>query len=169
MNPIKELNNCHKEVLKQLDELNNSNGDSKKLEKQFIKFKKFVETSLELHTRDEEHALFPILEGKICGHACGSHGTTPIDVMMQDHKNIHAAIDVISTLLSISKSVRDKKIVNEIHNRVSFVVNTLRDHIWKEDNVLYPLAEEHLTKEEFKEVHDKMKGFRENIGFSCSH
>jgi len=176
--PIKELMDCHQAVLKQLDALektgteleNGANPESK--EKELKEFLEFTDTSLALHTRDEEQALFPLLEPKICGHACGAHGAiTPVEVMMANHKDVHAAFAVIRELMKLSKegNLEPKEASTEIASQIRFIVDTMRDHIWKEDNVLYRIAKEELSKEDLGRISKKMTGFRETAGFVCSH
>lgn len=175
---IEELMECHQHVLKQLEALERAGkevsekGLSDEARSIYSKFFDFANTSLALHTRDEEQALFPLLTPRICAHACGAHGgVTPVEVMMSNHKDVHAAIDVIRTLLELAKKSedREKLFASEIAVKTGFIVETMRDHIWKEDNVLYAIARQAMPAEELTEVGEKMQAFRSNGGFVCQH
>ncbi len=173
------LTSCHKEVLKKLQNLGKianviakrGGKDLPEQKKNLEEFFHFAETSLFLHTRDEEQGLFPILGPKLCTHACGAGSMTPVEVMMQNHKDVHGAIFAIKTLLKLTEKEKDfsQPISKEITRLMNFITATMRDHIWKEDNVLYQLAEESLSEDEKEAVLRKMNSFRKESNIVCTH
>ncbi|RJR32138.1 hypothetical protein C4569_00275 [Candidatus Parcubacteria bacterium] len=177
-----EMKKCHQEVLKHLDGLQNlketiikKNLPVSAIKNEWDKFNDFANTSLLLHTRDEEQALFPLLEPKLCNHACiGTGSITPVEMMMTDHKNIHAAIEVINYLTKLlgKKEVSNELsfvLKNEMAARMAMIIKTMRNHIWKEDNVLYQIARSELSFEELDKVSQKMVVFRSQSDFICLH
>ncbi len=47
-----------------------------------------------------------------------------------------------------------------VEKGVSGLIETLRDHIWKEENTIYRIAQERLAGKDMEAVSRKMEGFR---------
>ncbi|MEK7288523.1 MAG: hemerythrin domain-containing protein, partial [Elusimicrobiota bacterium] len=114
----------------------------------------FFDEKLILHRRKEEEVLFPAL-GRYIGTKEG-----PIACMLEEHRDEKEKIDVIRNALQENSGLLAKKRIQEAGR---YILELLRNHIAKEDNILFPLAEQTLTEEDKKEIQKKMKA----IGFCC--
>jgi hemerythrin-like domain-containing protein len=94
------------------------------------------------HHGKEERCLFPLLEARGIPR---DHG--PIGVMIHEHE--HGRQHIEGMIESLSRGGQDER-----QSQVQFVeharayIRLVREHIWKEDNHLFPMAERVLTDEE---------------------
>ncbi len=141
-NCIQELKNDHKKILESIDELQKAVHPA--VNKEAIKkFLDFTRDFAEPHHHKEENVLFPKLEEKGIPKEGG-----PIGIMLLEHeakrgyiKNLHEALE----------NNDDTK----IKENALAIVNLMRDHIYKENNILYPCAEDVLSEEEMSEMGGK--------------
>ena len=116
---------------------------------------RFMEGDLPLHRKKEEEVLFPAL-----GRHIGTE-TGPIAVMLQEHEA------ELNHLRDLRAAVDDLKGGGDAGNRVRgsarAILELLRAHIRKEDEILFPMAEQRLTPEEHAEVARSMAA----IGYCC--
>lgn len=133
--PLRILITEHEHIKKLLDELEDIRGsfdevtEEKKNKLQKIA-KDFVEA--EKHHEREEKTIFPRLEDK---------GVTgPPRIMKLDHEEFKPKK---KRLLELSKHPKENK--EEILELMDYLLLNLRDHIFKEDNILYPTALQKLT------------------------
>ncbi len=110
----------------------------------------FLESGLVPHRRKEEEFLFPELDRRF-GSEC-----PPVRCMIEDHAEEKAHVRGLREALDASD--RDG-----IRRSVLALLNHLRNHIWKEENVLFPMAEEVLEGPAQERV---LAGFRE-VGSCC--
>lgn len=180
-NPLKTMSACHEDVLKQLDKLEKilnvvkKPADLRKKGKDLAVFFAFIGESLALHTRDEEQALFPFLQVKLRRPKKGANGgcasAAPVEVMMADHKEIHALISEMRTFFGLAAGEKNAKfgkiLIKTAAEKGRLTGEIFRDHIWKEDNILYPMAKENLSAKELSQIAEIMDSFRQECGFSC--
>ena len=113
----------------------------------------FLET--EKHHKREEEALFPRLE---------AHGITePPQIFKEDHVEFLAKKKSFYDLLMSSDYGEFKDFVAGVSEIADFLVKELEDHIYKEDNILYPMALQVLGEDEWKDVRKKFDA----IGYCC--
>ena len=152
--PIEEMLVFHKEVSKQLDLLE---GSLKKFKKKMRLdgmrlalegFFFFVRTDLNLHIKDEEKALFPVLRTR-------KNLEKDIEKIMDDHDYLLTSVNIMKLLKGMKKEA-----YTEIENKTAKIIETLRDHVWIEDNVVFKFAQENLTGTQIAEVANKMNKFR---------
>ena len=112
----------------------------------------FVET--EKHHKREEEALFPRLE---------AHGITePPQIFKEDHVEFLAKKKgFYDAMMTEHKDF--KKFVDAIAPTIEFLTKNLDEHIYKEDNILYPMCLKTLAKDEWKKVRKKFDA----IGYCC--
>lgn len=91
------------------------------------------------HAKEEKH-LFPMLETKGMSHDSG-----PIAVMLAEHAEGRRLLSQIDGLLPVAKQGGQGAIA-AIGETLSGYVNLLENHITKENNVLFPLAERVLSE-----------------------
>lgn len=141
-NCIEELSNNHKEILKSLDGLAEAvKGDVSNDAVQ--KFLDFTRDFAEPHHHKEEKVLFPKLEQKGIPNEGG-----PIGMMLLEHKAKRGYVENLQKALLSGDETKIKE------NALA-IINLMRDHIYKEDNILYPCVEDILSPEEMNEMSSK--------------
>lgn len=110
----------------------------------------FFNTELRAHFLHEEEALFPVLSRQI-----GPMG--PVAVMLAEHRSLWQAVDAMEEALEQMKHGGPQDIV-PLRQVASHIVWSLRSHIQKEDEMLFPLAEAHLQEQGRQEVDYRMEG-----------
>lgn len=106
----------------------------------------FINEDIRAHNRNEEKALFPLLEERI-----GPSG--PTAVMRAEHQQLWQALeDLEKNLDHLVESPADTGITNRVSELSGFIHDFLQQHIFKEDNILYPMARELLTSEEMSQI-----------------
>lgn len=154
----------HEMILHFLDELEKLNQAAQKMasyssNKDEVKKLMHIAEHLigaEPHHQREEEVLFPEVEER------GVSG--PPQVMKMEHEDLRRRKH---ELMEISE-MADKLDFNTFRRRLDatarFIVATLRDHIFKENNILYPMALQVIPD---KNSWDKMKTECDKIGYCC--
>jgi len=110
---------------------------------------KFVErlSGIDLHYLRKENQLFPVLE---------VHGITgPSQVMWALHDDIRIA-------LKSAKAGVKASLVPDVVNTLRYLSKSLRDMIYKEEHILFPMAKDLLTDAEWQ----KVRRGEEEIGYA---
>jgi len=109
------------------------------------------------HHGKEEDLLFPAMEKAGIPREGG-----PISVMLQEHDIGRNYVRGLAQAISDYKT-GDRGSSNDIVDNAMDYVNLLREHIYKEDNILYMMADAHLDKSteedlirEFEKVEARM-------------
>ena len=151
--PIRTLILEHEEILEALDKLEEIRGVLKKRElidseKEELEHLSEHLVEAEKHHDREEEVLFPRLVKKDI--------TGPVDIMEMDHEEMWPKK---KELKSLSQNPdRNKEDIIEL---IDYLVLNLRDHIFKENNILYPSALEELVD------WDQIKKEGDEIGYCC--
>lgn len=138
--PIYTFMSEHDEILKFLDQLEVKNkqaqaigevDDFSKDDREALKQLAHNLEAAEPHHQREEDVLFPAIEER------GVYG--PTEIMRAEHIDLRAHKNQLKALADneISDFVNFKK---ELDRIAKFLVFNLRDHIFKENNILYPAA-----------------------------
>jgi len=114
----------------------------------------FFDEQLSVHRRNEEEGLFPLL-GRHIGTQVG-----PIACMLEEHRQERARLEAIRAALAAGEGPQAWEWILPAGRGV---IEHLRRHIFKEDNVLFPLAEATLTREEM----DRARTGMDAIGYCC--
>ncbi len=150
--PIQILKAEHKIVqqnLDMLDRLISRMDDAKILEEVKDRLEELKEISellieTESHHKREEEALFPRLE---------KHGVTgPPRIMRMEHDELRARKKALRDLAQKPTSLEFEELKARLTKTVQYIVSTLRQHIFKEENILYPTAMKTLRADEWKDV-----------------
>lgn len=113
----------------------------------------FLET--EKHHQREEEAIFPRLE---------AHGVVePPQIFKEDHVEFMAKKKALKNAVMNANQARFNEFLETVGPIIEFLTKNLEEHIYKEDNILYPMAYETLNKEEWKDVRKKFDA----IGYCC--
>lgn len=142
-NCLEELRADHEEISKELGLLEEAVKDSTIDKKQVEHFLHFTENFAEPHHKKEEEVLFPELERKGIPKEDG-----PIGMMLAEHEMKREYVK------NLEKAAGDNS-DDEMRKNGLAIVSLLRDHIFKENNILYPMAEEVLSEKDMSELSHK--------------
>ncbi|WP_411681450.1 DUF438 domain-containing protein [Clostridium thailandense] len=154
----------HDEILKLLsllEELNAKIQAISKYDKNIIEFNNLLKTidsiiDAENHHKREEDVLFPELE---------SRGVTgPTRIMRMEHDMLRNKKHEIRNLIFKIEAMDFNQFKTSLDEAVKYLVFNLRDHIYKENHILYPSSIETLTD---STLWNQMKEECDKIGY-CS-
>ncbi len=143
----------HREGFKITKEINDS----------FAVFFSFFDDDILVHNRKEERHLFPILKQRLI--ESGEHSKepipkTPVDLMEDDHVKFIQLASLTFNFLGLAARLPDqhsRMLTNDVaYNSGIELIELLRLHIYREDNILFPLAQKLLTKAEFVKIEEKL-------------
>ncbi|WP_207751705.1 DUF438 domain-containing protein [Clostridium rhizosphaerae] len=150
----------HEEINKRLHILEGINNEIQKLESYDENndiFAKLHSTAVEIigaepHHKREEDVLFPELEKR---------GVTgPTRVMRMEHDMLRAKKHEIKKLAEEVQNMNFTEFKTQLDEAAKFLIFNLRDHIYKENHILYPSSVQTLKEEnlwtEMKEACDKI-------------
>lgn len=162
--PLQTLILEHDEILKFLEELDQIRIKVQKAGKytdisgEALNALKYITHHLiaaEKHHQREEKVLFPAAEAR------GIYG--PPQIMVSEHvvlRKLKKDLDQLSEEVNEANFTEFKE---EFISKAGALVHQLRDHIFKENNILYPAALEVIPKEEWA----KIKEEADKIGYCC--
>jgi DUF438 domain-containing protein len=153
--PIHTMISEHEEILKFLDELDNlieplKRGISDE-EKKILQDLSEHLVDAEKHHEREEKVLFPELEKRGI--------TGPPRIMRMEHDELRPIKKRLQEL-----SIEPDKNKNEIIELINVLSFKLRDHIFKENNILYPAALNAIGEDV---IWENIKKECDNIGYCC--
>jgi hypothetical protein len=154
----------HEAILSFLDALEGVNGAIQRLSAypgQTPEFQKLAHIAehlvgAERHHKREEEVLFPELEKR------GVFG--PPMVMRQEHDQLRPRKHALQQLAAEAPQMSFADFKRQLNELVGFIAPTLREHIFKENNILYPMALQVVTD---ARVWDRLKTECDEIGYCC--
>ncbi len=163
MHPIKILEKEHEKILENIDVLEKSLARIRKgkefsdVKAEMPKLEKaaHVFEEAELHHKREEDVLFPLMEKK------GIDG--PPSVMRMEHEELRKRKKGLKDAVMNSKRMKYAEFASKAEENGDFIVSVLREHIGKENNILYPMSMEVVSEEEWKDARKKF----DKIGYCC--
>lgn len=158
------LINEHDEILKLLTKLESINNSIQKIntcnknQSEFDELLKVTENIIdaENHHKREENVLFPELEIR--------NITGPTRIMRMEHDLLRAKKHEIRKLALEVETIGFDEFKKALDDAAKYLVFNMRDHIYKENHILYPTSLETLTD---KDLWKKMKKACDEIGY-CS-
>ena len=162
--PIYTLMEEHKEILNFVDKLKKavkkieSAKDFRdvKMEIEMLRFAAKHLVEADKHHQREEEVLFPEMEK--------SGITEPPEIMREEHKDIKSKKKELDRIAESCEKLSYQDFVKKVKKITEFLIKGLPDHIYKEDNILYPMAID-VIKE--KERWEKIKKECDKIGYCC--
>lgn len=154
----------HDEILKRLNRLEVLNSNIQKMENYDSSssvFKELLNVAVEVigaepHHKREEDVLFPELEAR---------GVTgPTRVMRMEHDMLRAKKKEIKALAENVETMGFIEFKTQLNEAAKYLIFNLRDHIYKENHILYPSSVETLVD---KNLWLEMKKSCDKIGY-CS-
>jgi hemerythrin-like domain-containing protein len=175
--PFKKLVECHDQILKHLHIFENALIDLEQNGTHAFKRERgniretfeFFHTDVTLHTRDEEHGLFPLLEPKLHRRpVLNPHfDRTPIQAIGEQHRKAEAETQRLEILNSkLGTEVDEAKcalLIEEFIKRGRVLIAFYREHIRGENEAIFPLAERLLTGREKADVARVMNAHRGSV------
>lgn len=109
------------------------------------------------HGKEEAH-LFPYLEGKGV-----PEGGCPLGALRQEHR---VGRLLTGTLATHSPGIEkgDAEARTAVANALAELAELYPKHIWKEDNMLFPLCEKLLDEDDMKTLEEAFTGVEEEMG-----
>lgn len=136
---------------------------SKEVSRVFRDFFRFVDEELVPHHQKEDKWLFPLLRERLLAsgeHSPGLNPFTPVDVMEDDHVKIGQTSCLIFNLLGLAARLPDPRSAAIIYNHAweqgRDFVERLKLHIFKEEEVLFPLTHRLIRPDEFAAMAARM-------------
>lgn len=161
--PLSVLVREHDEILSVLDSLEIAVQKINKLDKYNLKDNVFTELKeigtllleTENHHAREEDALFPEVDKKGI--------TGPTRIMKMEHEDLWPYKEEIDQLAKNVSKMNFTEFKRQLNELTEHLILTLRDHIYKENNILYPTAKDVITYDKW----EKIKKLSDDIGY-CS-
>lgn len=95
-----------------------------------------------LHHKKEEDLLFPLFEQRTAGGHCA-----PVGVMLMEHEQGREYVKGMIEYIGKYKT-GDVSSLQFIHHNMMGYAQLLRDHIYKENNVLFRMADDALSEDD---------------------
>ena len=158
--PLENLMEEHRSALANLDALEEAIpalGSKAEAMATVEEVVRFLDRELELHLRKEEEALFPQLERQI------GAGGGPTYVMRLEHRDLRQKKGQLAELLPQAKE-GDVASLGQMASTAHYIIIHLREHIWKEDNILFPMSQEHLEESAWPEIARRFEEIEKGVG-----
>lgn len=162
----------HKTTLKKLEDLESvlleikKEGINKERNKRLGDFFSYLDENIVMHNLKEQRALFPLIHDRMLEN--GEHGIGPVrdtavDMLENDHIKMMELATLTFSLMGVASRLTDP-VSNALLTDTAIeqglsLVEMLRLHIFREDNVVFPLAHKYMTKKDFEDVAAKMKKY----------
>ncbi len=161
--PLHTLIAEHDEILSILDKLEDINDKIQNLDtydKKSVLYDNLKDIGIglldtEKHHEREEDALFPEVDQ--------TGVTGPTRIMRMEHEDLWPRKEKIDYLAKNVADMEFSKFKEELNENAEYIVLVLRDHIFKENNILYPTAKQVIPEEKWEEI----KRLSDKIGY-CS-
>jgi len=161
--PINILKEEHEVILENLNALEmiaekvNTSENFGQIGKELDELEKIshILIDAESHHKREEEALFPLLEEKGI--------TGPPSIMRLEHKELRYRKKALRKLIEEHDKLGYNEFAIKLRDLGNYIVPTLRSHIYKENNILYPTALKSLKENEWKAMKEKF----DEIGYFC--
>lgn len=148
--PTDLLKEEHKAVLQKLTDLEQLIDNLDQRDRVSAKLKElvsFFDTEFWIHFDKEEKALFPEFDSFM------PRGSGPVAVMLQEHDVLRKTNGEIQRAVAKYLNQTDDAATRQsIYQNGTHFIGTLRDHIFKEDNILFRMAEMHLNPKQMEKV-----------------
>ena len=132
------------------------NGYTKEADGRLKHFLNFLDEEFIAHSRREEALLFPLLRQRLLEageHGNGDEPQTPVDMMQDEHIKAIQLAAVILNFLGLAFRLPDEQtrliVLGAAIEQSKFLVELLRLHVFREDNVVFPMAHQLITSAEF--------------------
>lgn len=131
----------------------------KDIDEKFKNFFSFIDEKVPVHNQKEEKDLFPLLNKKLIEigeHNSKDSSLTGINVMEDEHIKVAQAAAIVFNFLGLGSRLPDQR-SKEITFQAAYeqgiaIVETMKLHIFREENILFSQAMKLFDKEEFNQL-----------------
>ncbi len=130
------------------------------------RFFSFLDEAVLGHNRKEEKVLFPLLREKFLEtgeHSLMGRTITPVEVMEDDHQRVGQSACLVFNLLGLAPRLPDpasrKILLEHAFHLGQEIVETMKLHIYKENTVLFPLAQQMFSQQEWERLAARLSEF----------
>lgn len=169
---LRHLADEHTIILTELDKFESALVEIRKvginrgLNKMLADFFRFLDEHIVLHHLKEERLLFPQLHDRLLDkgeHSPGSVPETAVDMLENDHIKTMQLATLSFSLLGISSRLTDTTsravLIDMAVEQGHSLIELLRLHIFRENNVVFALAQKYFTVEEFTRMEVLLKKY----------
>lgn len=162
----------HKTTNKHIDQLEQTliqikkEGINRERNKVLGEFFAYLDEKIVLHNLKEERVLFPFVHDRMIDN--GEHGTGPmpetaVDLLENDHIKMMELATLVFSLMGICSRITDPVsraiLMDTAVEQGLSLVELLRLHVFREENVLFPLAHKYLTEGDYDKIAQRMKKY----------
>lgn len=169
---LKHLSDEHKIISGEIEKFETAllsirkEGINKKLNQELSTFFQFLDDKIVLHHLKEERILFPILHDCLLNkgeHSSARIPETAVDMMEDDHIKTMQLAALSFSLMGIASRLTDaasRAIVTDIAvEQGTSLVELLKLHLFREDNVIFALAQKYFSVEEKEKAEHLLKKY----------
>lgn len=169
---LQHLSEEHKFIRAELDAFEKTlleirkQGITKELNKNLADFFKFLDEIIVLHHLKEERILFPLLHDRLLANGENAPGAIPetaVDMLENDHIKTMQLVTLTFSLLGLSSRLTDINsraiLIDTAIEQGNALIELLRLHIFREDNVVFALANKYLSENDTKEMELKLEKY----------
>jgi hemerythrin-like domain-containing protein len=131
----------------------------KDIERNFSSFFAYLDNQMIKHHLKEEKVLFPLLQKRLLEHEEHSKGKFPktaIDMLEDDHLKIIQHLTLMFNFISLATRLPDlasRALTFDVAAEQGFMlIELLKLHIFREENVVFPKANKYISAAEFDEM-----------------
>lgn len=140
----------------------------REIEKNFSIFFAYMDDQTVKHHLKEEKLLFPVLQKKLIEHEEHSKGKFPktaIDMLEDDHLKIMQHLTLMFNFMGLAARLPDlasRVLTYDVAAEQGFaLIELLKLHIFREENVVFPKANSYIIKGEFDDLLRQMKVYEQ--------
>lgn len=162
---LQHLMDDHKACIEELDAFEEiliqiqKEGIPRGINQPLSKFFRFLDEHVVAHHMKEEKILFPLLQDRLLAageHSQGPAPRTAVDMLEDDHIKIIQFAAVTFNFFGLAGRLPDPAsrtiVLDAAIEQAKTMIEMLRLHIFREDNIVFPLAARHITGEELDEM-----------------
>ncbi len=159
----------HKEYTKKMEVFEEAlkgiqeNGVDRGFEEKLREFFDFFDNQIVKHGQREDKVLFPLLHRRLVEngeHSQGPSPTTSVNMLEDDHMEAVQLGALAFNFFGLAARLPDPKsqvmVLDAAINQSKTLVEQLRLHIFREDNVVFGQAQKFLSKKELDEMEKEM-------------
>lgn len=125
----------------------------------FSEFFQFFDNKLIDHNQREEKQLFPLLHKRLIEsgeHGGGDNPRTAVDMMEDDHIKFIQLGALAFNMFGLAPRLKDESsrmfVFDIAYDNSRELIEMIRLHIYREENILFPLAHKLISDEEFEKM-----------------
>lgn len=158
---LQELRDEHKDYAEKLEAFEEvllhiqENGVDKGIEGKLSEFYRFFDSEIIKHSQREDKILFPLLHQRLIEkgeHSQGPDATTVTNVLEDDHVEAIQLAAISFNFFGLAARLPNPEsriiVLDAALNQGKTLIEHLRLHIFREDNVVFSQAHKYLSKEE---------------------